>query len=85
MTRLFFCQNDVLLEGLFVQRDSLVTLILFELHMPLMIFNPVANFGDHPLLLIQIDSLEFRYDHKKGMNVYAIFFLKIIAESLREY
>ena len=35
--------------GSFWQKDSFVTLILFELHMPLMIFSPVTNFGDHPL------------------------------------
>ena len=31
VTRLFFCQNGVLLGGSFWQKDSLVTLILFEL------------------------------------------------------
>ena len=31
MTRLFFCQNGVLLGRSFWQKDSLVTLILFEL------------------------------------------------------
>ena len=31
MTRLFFCQNDSLLEESLRQKDSLVTLILFEL------------------------------------------------------
>ena len=31
VTKLFFCQNDVLLGESFWQKDSLVTLILFEL------------------------------------------------------
>ena len=57
MTRLFFCQNGIHTPregGSFWQKDSFVTLILFELHMPLMIFSPVTNFGDHPL--IQYDN-----------------------------
>jgi hypothetical protein len=47
--RLFFCQNGVLLGGSFWQKDSLVTLILFEL-MHIVIFSLVANFGDQPLI-----------------------------------
>ena len=31
VTSLFFCQNDVLIGGSFWQKDSLVTLILFDL------------------------------------------------------
>ena len=31
VTSLFFCQNDVLIGGPFWQKDSLVTLILFDL------------------------------------------------------
>ena len=30
LTKLFFCQNDVLMGGLFWQKDSLITHILFE-------------------------------------------------------
>ena len=33
VTKLFFCQNDLLLGGSFWQKDSLVTFILFELNL----------------------------------------------------
>ena len=42
------CQNDVLFGESFWQKDSLVTFILFAI--PIMIFSPVANFSDHPLI-----------------------------------
>ena len=48
VTRLLFCQNDYPMRGSFWYKDSLITLILFELQ-PIMIFSPVANFGHHPL------------------------------------
>ena len=50
--KLSFCQNDSLLGESFLQNNSLVTHILFELQ-PIIIFSPVANFGDQ--------SLEFNY------------------------
>ena len=43
--KLSFCQNDPLLRESFWQNNSLVTHILFELK-PIIIFSPVANFGD---------------------------------------
>ena len=46
--KLSFCQNDFLVEESFWQNNSLVTHILFELQ-PIIIFSPVANFGDQSL------------------------------------
>ena len=43
--KLSFCQNDPLIEESFRQNNSLVTHVLFELK-PIIIFSPVANFGD---------------------------------------
>ena len=48
--KLFFCQNDLLLGEPFWQNNSLVSHILFELQ-PIIIFNPVANFGNQSLIL----------------------------------
>ena len=47
--KLFFCQNDPLMEEPFWQNNSLVSHILFELQ-PIIIFSPVANFGNQSLL-----------------------------------
>jgi hypothetical protein len=47
--KLSFCQNDSLMGESFWQNNSLVTNILFELQ-PIIIFSPVANFGDQSLL-----------------------------------
>ena len=44
-----FCQNDPLMGESFWQNNSLVTCILFELQ-PIIIFSPVANFGDQSLV-----------------------------------
>ena len=49
LTNLLFSQNDSTIKRSFWQKDSLVTHILFELHMPIMIFCPVVKFGHHPL------------------------------------
>ena len=38
----------------FWQKNTLVTPILFELHMSIMIFSPGANCGHHPLVAIYI-------------------------------
>ena len=48
MIKLSFCQNDLLMGESFCQNNSLVTHILFELQ-PIIIFSPVANFGDQSL------------------------------------
>ena len=48
VTNLLFCQNDFPKRRSFWQKDSLITHILFELWL-IMIFSPVANFGQHPL------------------------------------
>ena len=48
--KLFFCQNDPLMGEPFWQNNSLVSHILFELQ-PIIIFNPVANFGNQSLIL----------------------------------
>ena len=47
--KLFFCQNDPLMGEPFWQNNSLVSLILFELQ-PIIIFSPVANFGNQSLI-----------------------------------
>ena len=52
VTRLLFCQNDSPMRESFWQKDSLITHILFELQ-PIIIFSPVANFGDQSLLTIK--------------------------------
>ena len=41
------------MRGSFWHKDSLITHILFELQ-PIMIFSPVANFGHHPLLHMNV-------------------------------
>ena len=43
--KLSFCQNDPPMRESFWQKDSLITHIIFELQ-PIIIFCPVANFGD---------------------------------------
>ena len=48
--KLFFCQNDRLMGEPFWQNNSLVSHILFELQ-PMIIFSPVANFGNQSLVL----------------------------------
>ena len=53
LTRLLFCQNDSPMRGSFWQNDSLITHILYELQ-PIIIFSPVANFGDQSLVLRSI-------------------------------
>ena len=50
VTRQSFCQNDSPMKGTFWPKDSLITDILFELQ-PIIIFSPVANFGDQSLIL----------------------------------
>ena len=50
--KLSFSQNDPLIGESFWQNNSLVTYILFELQ-PIIIFSPVANFGDQSLLTIK--------------------------------
>jgi hypothetical protein len=57
VTRLLFCQNHSRMRGSFWQKDSLITHILFELQ-PIIIFSPVANFGDQSLI-----SKFFKYCH----------------------
>jgi hypothetical protein len=46
--KLSFCQNDPLMGESFWRNNSLVTHILFELK-PIIIFSPIANFGDQSL------------------------------------
>ena len=46
--KLFFRQNDPLMGERFWQNNSLVIHILFELQ-PIIIFSPVANFGNQSL------------------------------------
>ena len=48
MTKLSFCQNDLLMVESFWENNRLVNHILFELCL-IMIFSPDANFGHHPL------------------------------------
>ena len=48
LTRLLFCQNDSSMKWLFWHKNSLITHILFE-PQPIIIFSPVANFGDQSL------------------------------------
>ena len=47
--KLSFCQNDSPMGGSFWQKDSLITLILFELCMSILVFIPVANLMHHTL------------------------------------
>ena len=49
--KLFFCQNDPLMGEPFWQNNSLVSHILFELQ-PIIIFSPVANFGNQSLAIL---------------------------------
>jgi hypothetical protein len=49
---LSFYQNGRMGES-FCQKDSLITHILFELWL-IMIFSPVANFAQHPLLTTRL-------------------------------
>ena len=58
--KLSFSQNDPLLEESFLKKDSLITSTLLGLQ-PIMIFSPVANFGNHPLFMRYIvrDSMVF--------------------------
>ena len=49
MTKLSFCQNNPPMSTSFWQKDTLVTLILFE-KMPIMIFSLVSNSSNHPLV-----------------------------------
>ena len=52
--KLFFCQNDPLMGEPFWQNNSLLSHIFFELQ-PIIIFSPVANFGNQSLTwLMQI-------------------------------
>ena len=48
LTKLFFCQNDVLIGGSFWQKDNLVTFNFLN-SMSIIIFSPVSNFGDQSL------------------------------------
>ena len=48
--RLSFSQIDSAIGGSFWPKDSLISHILFELHMPIQIFSPVYLFLGHPLL-----------------------------------
>ena len=48
MIKLSFCQNDPLYKRIILANNSLVTHILFELQ-PVIMFSPVANFGDQSL------------------------------------
>ena len=54
--QLSFCQNDPSKGEFFWQKDSLTTLILFELCL-FMIFSPVANLMHHPLSVLELYSL----------------------------
>ena len=47
--KLSFCQNDPPIGGSFWQKNSLITIMLFELCL-FMIFSPVANLMHHPLV-----------------------------------
>ena len=49
LIKLSFCQNDPSMGQSFWQKDSLITHTLFELCL-IMIFSPVANFGDQSIL-----------------------------------
>ena len=62
MIKLSFCQKDLLMGESFWQNNRLVNHMLFELYL-IMIFSPVANFGDHPLqcLLKCVVSLNETY------------------------
>ena len=57
MIKLSFSQNDPLMGESFWQNKSLVTHILFE-PQPIIIFSPVANFGDQSLGL---DLKKYKY------------------------
>ena len=48
MSSLFFCQNDALMGGSIWQKNSLVTLILFDLCL-FEHFSPVANFAQQSI------------------------------------
>ena len=48
--KLSFSQNDSPIRESFWEKDSLITLLLFKLWL-IMIFSPVANFGNHPLAI----------------------------------
>ena len=55
---MLFCQNNSPMRGSFWQKDSLITHILFELQ-PIIIFSPVANFGDQSLGLLNAYKLKY--------------------------
>ena len=50
VVKVSFCQNDPPIGESFWQNTSLVTHILFELHMPILIFSPVQIIMRHHLL-----------------------------------
>ena len=69
VTKLSFGQNDLPKSTSFWQKNSLVTLILFELWPLCMIFRPVSNSSTHTLIL---NKVFFRYakgcQHKCTVN-----------------
>ena len=80
MTKLSFCQNESPLSKSLLQKDSLVTLILFVL----CLFQPVANFRYHSLNVKTIrrmaqifvafsEKLKFTYQSKPKIGLILIF------------
>ena len=52
--KLSFCQNDPLMGESFWQNNSNVTHVIFELQ-PIIIFSPVANFGNQSIIQNWVD------------------------------
>ena len=51
MTKVSFCQNDPIIGESFWQKNSLFTLVFFELCLHILIFCQFANFGNQSLVL----------------------------------
>ena len=78
--KLFFCQNDPLMGEPFWQNNSLVSHILFELQ-PIIIFSPVANFGNQSLFGILFTQFKTVFTHLEAAYHEAL--LHISASLLR--
>ena len=74
VTSLFFCQNDVLIGGSFWQKDSLVTLILFDLSVSIIKNIGFLTHETYTLKCRRNDFMFLSFDRKKE-DVLGIHFL----------
>ena len=80
--KLFFCQNDPLMGEPFWQNNSLVSHILFELQ-PIIIFSPVANFGNQSLLNVKSAvSLKWSVGFENDIKITPIFTINFSSKML---